>query len=166
MDATRLMSTALAEKKAERLALDKEICEIETALAVIARYSGSLTSQEPLQEQRATDAAGPFKVQVMTAAANILGTDGPMQMRELKSKLAELGLEMPGMDPDAYLSTLLSRNKAEYGLTVDRRLGWMTVVQAKTLDEFAGTAKKFQEPGNPRLQNADQSGDVHVTHKE
>jgi hypothetical protein len=131
-----------AEIKVTRAALDDEDAalavsesELDGAMRVMSRYGAAasiaphlVSSAEPPAEPPAP--ASGQKTQstpepeVMRTARRMLIEHGDMHKDDLYVKVFSAGVRLNGDFPLRYFGTILSRNKAAYGLDVSRKRGW------------------------------------------
>lgn len=126
------------------------IAELESALAVLARYSDQggpplddvqiPLSEKPHVTPASVVAEGPAAV-ALTAAE--LMRAGPLWrlLPELCREILASGTKIGGADPVSNLSTILSRNKQKLGLVADKRRGWALVSRVSAHDGLSSGAE-------------------------
>ena len=144
MDIITAMQNALSGKEArlqsvdaERSSLVHEIAKlrvaVEVALGIKAEQSAALEPMGDIpiltlpQADQSEAERTSSSVSVILADVQRLLTKGPMHTPALLAALTSGGIKIGGSDQAAHLSTILSRNKAAYGLQSDRRVGWAVV---------------------------------------
>lgn len=108
----------------ERTRIDVRLKELEIALSVLARYEAKST-QAPTIVRRVIKIDTDTKTdRVMAAVVELLHAGKPIHTADLLPLLSDRGIEIGGVNPEQYLSGILSRNKDDYGMQADRRHGW------------------------------------------
>ena len=133
-----------------RVEIDEELKPLEITMKVLKSYAGEGDAPvlgnrrrfnfEELQEaEREEQTVRIVSGAVMTAVERILRFVGPMRTSELLEQLKKNGIVIPGKDPEQNLSSLLSRKKDEFGLVVDRRIGWSVKDDAQRVESPSAT---------------------------
>lgn len=142
------MRADIARLKEERAKIDAELEQLEIALPVVARYASETDEPTPRNRLRITSfqtVDSKTKV-VMTMARQAVFERGSIHTAELLELIKQRGVELPGENPEQYLSSILSRKKDEYGLQVDRRMGWSLKAQNEESPSATNTEASGVQP--------------------
>ena len=146
MDTPSAIKSDLLRLQRARDDLDRQVIELQTALAVLQRYSraadpqvaASPASAPSFLGDKSPSGSGPAKPRDVAIAAKAEMAVGQwFTLPHLKEALTAKGIRIGGSDPVGNLSTILSRHKIELGLAVNKKLGW-SVLAAVTPNHGAG----------------------------